>query len=51
MKYANKMKNKYIILIGEDEVAKNTIILKNMISGDQIEIEKNNLLNIKKIIE
>ena len=44
MKYANKMKNKYIILIGEDEVAKNTIILKNMISGDQIEIEKNNIL-------
>ncbi len=51
MKYANKMKNKYIILIGEDEVNKNTIILKNMISGDQIEIEKNNLLNIEKIIE
>ena len=43
MKYANKLKNKYIILIGEDEVSKNTIILKNMIDGSQIEIEKNRL--------
>ncbi len=51
MKYANKMKNKYIILIGEDEVNKNTIILKNMIDGNQIEIEKNDLINIDKIIE
>lgn len=50
MKYANKLNNKYVILIGEDEVNNNNIVLKNMIDGNQIEINKEDLINIDKII-
>ena len=51
MKYANRMKSKYVIIIGEDEVNKNSVVLKDMISGNQLEIEKNNLINIDKMIK
>ena len=50
MKYANKMNNKYVIIIGEDEVEKNIITLKNMIDGSQTEIDKDDLVNIKKVM-
>ena len=50
MKYANKQGNKYIVIIGEDEVQKNTIVLKNMETGEQFELEKDNLVNIDKMI-
>ncbi len=50
MKYANKMNNKYIVIIGDDEVKNNTIILKNMISGEQLELNKDDLVNIDKMI-
>ncbi len=46
MKYANRMNNKYIIIIGEDEVNKNIVSLKNMIDGTQIEVDLKNLENI-----
>ena len=50
MKYANKMGNKYIVIIGDNEVENNTIVLKNMISGEQVELGKDNLVNIDKMI-
>ena len=50
MKYANRMGNKYIIIIGEDEVNNNKVVLKNMQTGEQIDINKENLINIDKII-
>ena len=51
MKYANRMNNKYVIIIGEDEVNNNTIVLKNMIDGSQVSIERENLVNIDKMIK
>ena len=50
IRYADKLNNKYVIIIGEDEVNKNIVILKNMIDGNQIEISINELINIKNII-
>ena len=50
MKYANKMGNKYVAIIGDDEVNNNTIVLKNMITGDQVELTKEDLVNIDKMI-
>ena len=50
MKYANKLKNKYIIIIGEDEVNKNVVVLKNMIDGNQEEITIDNLNKIKEYL-
>ena len=51
MKYANKMNNKYVIIIGDDEVANSTVVLKNMFDGNQITIDKNNLININNMIK
>ncbi len=51
MKYANRMNNKYVIIIGEDEVNNNTIVLKNMIDGSQVSIARENLVNIDKMIK
>ncbi len=50
IRYADKLNNKYVIIIGEDEVNKNVIVLKNMIDGSQIEIDKNELDKVKNII-
>ena len=51
MKYANKLNCKYIIIIGEDEVEKNIITLKNMIDGSQIELDAKDIANISKMME
>ena len=51
IRYADRMKNKYIIIIGEDEVNNDNIVLKNMIDGSQITIKKQDLANINKIVE
>ena len=50
MKYANRMNNKYVIIIGEDEVNNNTVVLKNMISGNQITMSYNELVTAKEMI-
>ena len=49
MKYADKMHTKYAIIIGEDEVSKNTIILKNMYEGVQFEIPREEISKINDI--
>lgn len=41
IKYADKIKSRYLIIIGEDELNKNVINLKNMQNGEQSEIDLN----------
>jgi histidyl-tRNA synthetase len=48
MKYADKIKAKYAILIGDDEINFDKLIAKNMQSGENIEIPAP---NAKKIME
>ena len=51
MKYANKVNNKFIIIIGEDEVNSNTVMLKNMYDGGQASLSRNELVNIKDMMK
>ena len=46
MKYANKLKARYVVIIGEDELKNNKLIVKNMQTGEQLEIDKNKLLEV-----
>ena len=48
MEYANKLGAKYVVIIGEDEVANNTISVKNMITGEQQTVSINDALKIIK---
>ena len=50
LRYADRLKNKYAIIIGEDEVKNRTIGLKNMQDFNQIEIKLDELDKIKNII-
>ncbi len=43
MNYANRKGVKYVILVGESEIADGTVTLRNMESGEQIKIEANRL--------
>ena len=38
MRQANKLKADYVVIIGEEEISRNIGIIKNMSSGDQIEV-------------
>lgn len=38
MKYADRQKAPYALIIGDDEIANNIAILKDMISGEQVEV-------------
>ncbi len=46
--YANNKNIPYVALIGENEIAQNTITLKNMKSGEQLKVDINKLINICK---
>lgn len=46
MRYADRQKTPYVIIIGDDEIEKGIAILKDMKTGEQIEITINNMLNI-----
>ncbi|MBF1358516.1 MAG: histidine--tRNA ligase, partial [Mogibacterium diversum] len=48
MKYANKLNARYSVVIGENEIEKGIVTLKNMNSGEQKEI---NAIDITKEIE
>lgn len=48
MKYANKLNTRYSVVIGENEIEKGIVTLKNMNSGEQKEI---NAIDITKEIE
>lgn len=47
MKFANKKECKYVIILGEEEIQKNKIVLKQMETGEQKELE----LSIEEIIK
>ncbi len=44
MKTANKIHARYTILLGDNELARNTVVLRNMQSGDQSEISQMELM-------
>lgn len=47
LKYADKLKIPYVVVIGEDEINTNTVKVKNMNTGDETSVE----LDAKKICE
>ena len=47
-KYADKLNIPFVAIIGEEEVKNNTISLKNLITGDQVEVEIKEAVNIIK---
>lgn len=44
MRSANDLNAKFVVIIGEDELKKNTLTLKNMVSGAQKEIRSDDLI-------
>ena len=45
MKYSNKVGVKYSIVIGDDEIESGELTLKNMETGEQTKIVKEEILN------
>ena len=45
MKYANKQGTEYSVVIGEDEVSTGELTLKNMTTGEQTKVTKNELVS------
>ncbi|GAB6189453.1 histidine--tRNA ligase [Marinitoga arctica] len=39
MKHANKVKAQFVAIIGEKEIEEDTVMIKNMLSGEQFEVE------------
>ena len=50
-KYSDKVKAKFTIVIGQNEVENGIVALKNMETGDQNEISMDKLSDIVSIIE
>ncbi len=48
-KYADKIGTNFTIVIGDDEIEKNIVSLKNMKTGEQDEVKLSNLLDILKL--
>ena len=44
MKDANRMNCKYMLIIGDDEISKNIIQVKNMETGNQESVDLSNLI-------
>lgn len=49
MKYANRLNVKYTVILGEDELNKGIVMVRNMVDGSQEEVELNKLLNYIKL--
>ena len=45
MKYANNRNYTFVVLLGEEEMDNNTVVVKNMISGDQQMVSQQELVN------
>lgn len=43
MKYANKINAEYVVILGDSEIANNSVKIKNMITGEQVEIALDNI--------
>jgi len=51
LKYANELNIKYVLFVGEEEIKRRVARLKNMETGEQIEIKRNELINkLKQLI-
>jgi histidyl-tRNA synthetase len=51
MTYANNKKIPFVVIVGTDEMKINTLTLKNMASGDQIQVRKDGIMDaLKKLI-
>ena len=48
MKYANKLQAKFSAVIGDDDISKNTAIIKNMTTGESQEVEFSNVADYLK---
>jgi len=52
LKYVNELNIKYVLFIGEEEIKMSAVCLKNMETGEQTEIKKNELINkLKQLID
>lgn len=51
MKYADKTKAKFVIALGDNEVETGKAVLKNMLSGENIDISLNDCENISKSVK
>ena len=45
MKYADKIKAKYVIILGDDELAKGQALVKTMATGDQESVSLDSLVD------
>ena len=51
MEYANKIESRVVVLYGDSEKTSGNVILKNMKTGNEVIIKKENLVNeIKKLL-
>lgn len=51
LKYVNELSIRYVLLIGEDEIRRRIVRLKNMETGEQIDIKREELVSeLKKLI-
>jgi histidyl-tRNA synthetase len=50
MKYADKLEIPYVIVIGDDEIANNTVKVKNMETGEEKSTDFN-AESVKKVIK
>lgn len=48
MKYANKIGAKFSVILGDNEIAENSVALKNMETGEQEQVKVSELLGIMK---
>ncbi len=48
LKYANKTECKYVIFVGDDEIAKKEYVIKNMFTGEQQSIKKDKIVDFIK---
>jgi histidyl-tRNA synthetase len=52
LRQADKVKAKYVLILGEDEITQGKVFLKDMESGDQQGIEFENLINkVKSLVK
>jgi histidyl-tRNA synthetase len=49
LRKANDLKAKFVLIIGEDELKKNVVTLKNMSSGEQKEVKSEDLVKEVKV--
>ena len=46
IQYADKLSIPYVIFLGEDEIAANTLSVKDLRAGEQVTVSRENAVNI-----